>query len=65
MCRSNEIVEMRRPVGRTRIGAGEDRDRRWRLNGSGRRGLTDRELVACVLGPGGGFRRLGSGPQIA
>jgi DNA repair protein RadC len=30
-----------------------DRDRRWRLDRFGPEGLTDRELVSCVLGPGG------------
>ena len=31
----------------------EERDREWRLGRFGPGGLTDRELISCVLGPGG------------
>jgi DNA repair protein RadC len=31
----------------------EERDREWRLGRFGPEGLTDRELISCVLGPGG------------
>ncbi len=54
MFKRNKIVQngvSHRPeVG---LGSGEDGDRSWRLDRFGPSGLTDRELVSCVLGPGG------------
>jgi DNA repair protein RadC len=46
---SNEVP--RRP--NSEVGPGEDRDQRYRLERFGPPGLTDRELISCVLGPGG------------
>ncbi len=55
MFKSNKIVQNRvpsRPASRPAFGS-EERDREWRLGRFGPEGLTDRELISCVLGPGG------------
>lgn len=54
MFKSNKIVQNGTPCrADSQNGSSENRDRRWRLERFGPGGLTDRELVSCVLGPGG------------
>ena len=55
MFKSNKIVingSSPRPVSGP-AARPENRDRDWRLGRFGPEGLTDRELLSCVLGPGG------------
>jgi DNA repair protein RadC len=54
MFKSNKIVQNEAHHGLISGGGhGQDRDRQWRLDRFGPPGLTDRELISCVLGPGG------------
>ena len=55
MLNSNKIGGKREPVSRAPElpHRPEVRDREWRLARFGPEGLTDLELLCCVLGPGG------------